>query len=206
VSETDGTDESLVARAMAGDEDAYAALLRRHAMELRRLVDRRLSAPVRRKVSVEDVLQEAHLTAFQRLPDFEDRGEGSFLRWLRKIADHKAQSAVERHAGAAKRAVSREVTRGARPDTGALEGPAPDPSQAAIRSEENENVRRAMEAISEDHREVLRLATEEGLTLRQIAARMGRSREAVKKLYGRALGRFTEEYGRGVGGNDAGHA
>ena len=206
MSGTDDTDECLVARARAGDEDAHAALLSRHSEELRRLVERRLSAPVRRKVSVEDVLQEARLTAFHRLPDFEDRGEGSFLRWLRKIADHKANSAVERHAGTAKRAVSREVPRGGRPDTGALEGPAPDPSQVAIRSEESENVRRAMEAISEDHREVLRLAMEEGLTLRQIAARMGRSREAVKKLYGRALGRFTEEYGRVAGGHDAGHA
>ena len=44
-----------------------------------------------------------------------------------------------------------------------------------------------MAALSEDHREVLRLALEEGLSLRECAERMGRSREAMKKLYGRAV-------------------
>ncbi len=206
MSGTDDTDEALVAKARAGDEDAYAALLRRHSTELRRLVDRRLPTPVQRKVSVEDVVQEARITAYRRLPDFEDRGEGSFLRWLRKIAGLKVKAAIERHAGTAKRSVAREVTRGGRPDTAAVEGRGPSPSQGAILAETKASVRRTLGTLSEDHREVLRLAMEEGLSLRQIAARMGRSREAVKKLYGRALGRFTDAYGRKGGADDGGPA
>ena len=40
------------------------------------------------------------------------------------------------------------------------------------------------------------VAREQGMSLREVAACMGRSREATKKLYGRALSRFTEEFQR----------
>ena len=53
-----------------------------------------------------------------------------------------------------------------------------------------------MAALPADYREILRLCREEGLTLREAAERMGRSREAAKKLYGRALVRFSTELSR----------
>ena len=49
---------------------------------------------------------------------------------------------------------------------------------------------------------VLRLARNEGLSLREVAGQMGRSREAVKKLYGRALERFVEHFERLRGKDD----
>ena len=45
---------------------------------------------------------------------------------------------------------------------------------------------------------MLRLTQFDGLTLREAAERMGRSREAVKKLYGRAMIRFTAVVGIGA--------
>ena len=49
---------------------------------------------------------------------------------------------------------------------------------------------------------IRRLAREEHLNLDEAAERMGRSREAVKKLYGRALCRFREIFDRMRGGID----
>jgi len=60
-----------------------------------------------------------------------------------------------------------------------------------VASELAERAKTAMADLPDDYRAVLRLAVDEQLPLRVVAQRMGRSREAVKKLYGRALARFT---------------
>jgi RNA polymerase sigma factor (sigma-70 family) len=106
--------------------------------------------------------------------------------------------AVRRHVGAKKRSVEREVSRWARPRTGAFAAVQPSPSEDAMTAERVDLAMRAMAALREDDRTVLRLAVHEQLTLREVAERMDRSHEAVKKLYGRALARFTKAY-RGDG-------
>ncbi len=189
-------DQELIARIKAGDEDAYRLLFERYADPLRKRVERWLPAAIQRKVSVSDVMQEARLTAFQRFSHFEDRGDGSFRKWLQRIAENKVRAEVQRYAGTRKRAVQREVSRGHRPDTANVVGQLPSPSQAAIGAELKELARQAMQTLPPDYRAVLRLALEERLRLREVAERMNRSRDAVKKLYGRALCRFKDTFDR----------
>lgn len=188
----DTTESHLIARVRAGDEDAYRTLFDRCAEPVGRRIARLLPRAVRRKHSVADVLQEARVTAYERFRDFEDRGEGSFRRWVERIAELKAKAAVHRHAGTAKRAVGREVTRGQRPDTAAVAAHGPSPSEAAIGAELRARVLEALAELPAAQREVLRLAIEEQLTPKEIAERTGRSHDAVKKTYGRGLSRFTE--------------
>jgi RNA polymerase sigma-70 factor (ECF subfamily) len=199
----DPEDEVLIRRAGSGDEDAFEILFDRYAGALRAWIGQSLSGRLRRKVSVADVLQEARITALARCLDFEDRGRGSARAWLFKIVEHKIRDAVRRYAGTAKRGAVREVTRGERPDTARFAAEGPSPSEVAGAGELGERLREALLALPEDYREVLRLARLEELPLREVAARMGRSREAVKKLYGRALSRFTEVYMAAEGDGDA---
>ena len=185
------SDGELVQRFQAGDRDALETLFQRHLATLRARIERWLSAPIRRKVSVSDVLQEARLVALRRLLDFQPRSDDAVRAWLARIAELKAREVVKRYAVAGKRASGREVTRDARPATAQFLARDPSPSQAAITAEDLALARRALEALPADHRDVLRLVREEGLTLREAGERMGRSREAAKKLYGRAAARFT---------------
>ena len=187
-------DSELVRRAQAGDEDAFQALFERHSDVLSGHLDRWMPSMIQRKVSVADLLQEVRIVAFRRLPEFEDRGGASFRAWLKKIAELRVRKVVQRFAGTAKRAVGREVTRGARPDTAHFRSREPTPSQHAIAAETETLVRRALAALPPDYREILRLAQEERLSLADAAERMGRSREAAKKLYGRALAKFTKVF------------
>jgi len=185
-------DADLVARARAGDEDAFEALFERYEPALRRRIRRWLPSNVGRKLSASDVLQETRIVAFRRCGEFEHREGANFGQWLDRIARLKLKEALKRYVKADKRDVRREVTRGARPDTAYLEGRAPSPSQAAIAAETAARVREAFARLPEHYQQVLRLVREERLPLREVAERMGRSREAAKKLYGRALSRFTE--------------
>jgi RNA polymerase sigma factor (sigma-70 family) len=168
----------------------------RHVPALSARIRRVLPAGLRRKESVSDVLQETRITAFARRADFEDRGDGALRAWLLRIAELKATRAVRRHAGTAKRAAGREVTRGARRDTREFAARQPSPSEAAIGEETAAAARRAMLELPADYRTVLSLTRVKGLTLVEAAKSMGRSHEATKKLYARALSRFTEAFDR----------
>ncbi|MHC4932514.1 MAG: sigma-70 family RNA polymerase sigma factor [Planctomycetota bacterium] len=189
------SDQDLVLRVRNGDEEAFRVLFDRHLGALRERLGRWLPTRLQRKVSESDVLQEARLVAYQRLSDFIEKGsDGSFRNWLLRIVELKVREAVRKHAQAAKRAVGREVTRGQRPDSAQFPAPHPSPSEVAVASELREQIGRALGALPPDYREILRLVREEGLTLREAAQRMNRSREAAKKLYGRALFRLTEVF------------
>lgn len=185
-------DEQLILRSREGDEEAFAVLCSRYEGLLQARIRPWLSAPIRRKVSILDVLQETLLTAHRRLDDFEDRGEGAFGAWLARIAELKAREAVRRYAGAAKRNVGQEVTRGQRPETALVPGAGPSPSEQAIAGERQDQIHRAMERLPDDYRRVLTLIQLDHVSLDTAATLMSRSRQAVKKLYSRALARLAD--------------
>ena len=67
------------------------------------------------------------------------------------------------------------------------------PVTAADRKDRLELLEEALTRLSEDHREVVLLTRIEGLTVREVAERMGRTENAVHLLLGRALKRLAEE-------------
>lgn len=189
-------DEALAARVRDGDEAAASLLFERHVERLRAQVRRQLPARLGRKVAESDVIQEAYLAAFRRLADFEDKGEGSFGRWLRGILEHKIHDEVRRHLERERRSVRREVSRDRRPDTDALPRGGASPSAQAVAQETRETVLRALERLPEDYQRVLRLVHDDGLTVPEAAARIGRTSEASRKLYSRAVSKLAEEMQR----------
>jgi len=83
-------DRELVARARAGDQDAFEALVRQHAPQLYRLLVRMLG----NATSAEDVAQECFVRAWRALPSF--RGEARFSTWLYRIAVNEANRFLAR--------------------------------------------------------------------------------------------------------------
>ena len=187
------TDEDLVRRVRAGDEAAARLLFERHLPALRARARARLPAAIRGKVAESDVIQDAWLAAFLDVGKFEDRGDGSFGRWLRGIVENKIREEAHRHLDAAKRDARRDarlLTDEARsiPSHGQSS-----PSEAAMAGESAAELRSVIESLPEDHATVLRLVYLDGLTLVQAGERMGRSADAVRKTYGRALTRLAEK-------------
>lgn len=192
---SDAGDGALVRKFRDGDESALRALFDRVEPRLRSRIDARLSPDLRRKLSVDDLLQEVYLTAYRRLDDFEDRGEGAFEAWVSRIAALKLREEIRRWRGTARRGAAKEVTRGARPDTDFFPVKDASPSQVAAGRELRDRVRLALRELPENYREILRLVQIEHLALRDAGERMGISREAAKKLYGRALSRLSDLLG-----------
>ena len=82
-----GTDDELVARAKAGDLDAFEELVHRHERAVYSLARRMLQ----NEHDAEDVTQQAFLNALEHLGGF--RAEASFSTWLLRIATHAALKA-----------------------------------------------------------------------------------------------------------------
>ena len=187
MTQTTSTDEELARQARDGDESAVEVLFERWAPRMRERVRRSLRGIVRRRIAESDVIQDAWLAAFLRFEDFEDRGEGSFGRWLQKILENKLKEALRRHLGTGKRDARCEVTRG----DGSGDRSAPDrarsPSVEAVVTEDCAALRRAMAELPEHYRAILRMVHEQDLSLTEIGRRTGRSANAACKVYGRAV-------------------
>src|SRR2546427_3692920 len=76
----EGMDAATVARARAGDGDAFRALVERHSRSIFRLAFRMTG----NEHDAEDVVQETFLKAYRKLPGFEERAQ--FGSWVHRIA------------------------------------------------------------------------------------------------------------------------
>jgi RNA polymerase sigma-70 factor (ECF subfamily) len=185
-------DEELVLRIRDGNASAAHELFERHRGRLRERVRRKLPRALRGKVGASDVVQEAWLAAFLKLGDFEDRGDGSFAKWVNGIVEHKVLDEVRRGVDAEKRDARREEGLRTTGSRGGLPGREASPSSELMAAERREMLHSQIARLPEAHRTILRLVHDESLTLVEAGARMGRSPDASRKLYGRALAGLTE--------------
>ncbi|MFO8007092.1 MAG: RNA polymerase sigma factor [Candidatus Brocadiia bacterium] len=165
-------DDALV-RAARDDRDAFDALYRRYVDQVYRYCYSRLSS----RADAEDLTAQTFLAVLQELPDYD--GRGSFVAWVFGIARHKCADHYRRqyaNPGAPLGAAY-----------GQADPAAVDPERRALVTGVLDCVRRALDALTPDRREALRLRFWGGLKHREVAAVMGRSEGAAKMLVWRAV-------------------
>lgn len=177
--------QDLVRRAQGGDRAAFDALIRRNEPRLVRLVAVRMGKQLRGVEESSDVVQSALVEAVRALPDFTYRGEGSFLRWLSTIVEHK----VRHHARALNRAKRRPSS--VTPLESETPARQPTTSQLVQGKELEERYLIAIDAAPEPDRELLLMHLELGCTHQEIADALGiASADAVRMRVARALVRL----------------
>jgi RNA polymerase sigma-70 factor (ECF subfamily) len=163
---------------------------------LQLLAEGALPADVRAKVGASDVVQETLALAYQGFDRFRGGTEAEFRAWLGQILAHQVTNAVNKYRSTAKRRLDREVPLEAAAPDGGLCAPGETPSRQTLRREEWELMDRAFDRLGPDDRDVIRRRHRDGLSFAAIAADMGRSEEAVRRLWARALGRWQREVAR----------
>jgi RNA polymerase sigma-70 factor (ECF subfamily) len=128
----------------------------------------------------EDVTERTFLAALGAIDSFRDEG-ASFRAWLFRIAHNQLVNALRA------RGRHRSTSLDAVPE--AADG---DPELLAGRAEEWRRLRRALERLSDDRRQVIVLRFVDGLSAREIGAVLGRSPGAVRVLQHRALRQVAE--------------
>lgn len=177
------TDESqLVERLRAGDDAAYAWLVRRFTAPLLSVIRRILP----RAEDAHDAVQDAFLAAFKALPDFDGRAQ--FGSWLHRIAINAALSKLRalkrRPEQAIEELLPTFVADGHRDQPGpAWTVTAP---QEMERAEVRQLVRQSIDRLPEPYRLVLVLRDIEDLDTETVAQQLGIEPGAVKTRLHRA--------------------
>jgi RNA polymerase sigma-70 factor (ECF subfamily) len=186
----------LVEEARRGDRGALEDLLQSQLPGLRAYVRLRSGALLRAKESTSDLVQSICREALLDLSSFSGSHENVFRQWLysiayRKILDRHRFFTADRRAAARERPIRSGAS--ASTDQGLLQCYATlcTPSREAEAREEIARIERAFDALPDDYREVLTLARIVGLSHREIAERLGRGEEAVRKLLSRARARLA---------------
>jgi RNA polymerase sigma-70 factor (ECF subfamily) len=188
----------LIGEARAGSTEALGRLLEGCRAYLLLIANEDLDPDLRSKGGASDLVQQTFVEAQKDFAQFQGRTQRELLNWLGGILRHNLADFRRRYRDRAGRHVAREqplsdVKGGGLRDK--LVADTPPPEDKAAAAEEAEALRRAMERLSEDHRRVIALRHEEGLSFDDIARRMGRSPGAVRKLWFRAIARLRREMG-----------
>jgi RNA polymerase sigma-70 factor, ECF subfamily len=164
-------DGVLVAQVLGGDRESFAKLMRRYNQRLFRVV----RAIVRTDPEAEDVVQQAYVSAYLHLRQFE--GNARFSTWLTRIAINEALARVRN----AKRAADLEsVQQSFQPPH------VHSPEEQVSTRQLGRILEEAIEGLPESYRVVVVLREVEGLTTTETAACLGLSEEAVRVRIHRA--------------------
>jgi RNA polymerase sigma-70 factor, ECF subfamily len=150
------------------------------------------------KAGASDLVQETLLGAYRDFDAFHGSSRDELLAWLRKILQNNLAVHRRRFRGTRKRQVSLEIPIGGSSGGAkwhALRCDAMTPGALAVREEQTAALARALGRIPDDYRRVVVWHQYDQLTFEEIALRLDRSAEAVRKLWSRALIRLTEEIG-----------
>ena len=180
----DAEDAGLVFAVARGDEGAYATLYSRYGPTLLGLVYR----IVRNRAEAEDVLQDVFLQVWRRASTFDDV-RGSVFVWLTMLARSRALDRLDLMA-------SRDRT--ARAAT-AVDESTPDAADLATSAQERRRLLQALAVIPDAQRQVLQLAYFEGLSQREIAARLDRPLGTIKSLVRLGLNKLRRQLAPGGG-------
>lgn len=174
------SDDLLSVRAAEGDEEAFALLMRRHAPALVRLATGMLGSPV----EAEDAVQDAFISAWRRLPEFQRRS--AFGTWMYRIVTNRCLNVLR-----ARKPVS--------PLDTAKDVPAPEHSVSPPRIAESRDAMRAMrdalDLLSPEQRACWVLREWDGRSYEFIAETVGITQEAVRARVFRARRCLTQALG-----------
>jgi RNA polymerase sigma-70 factor (ECF subfamily) len=184
-----------------GDDPSLGRRLEAHRDYLTILARMQIGRLLQGKVDAADVVQETFLHAIRDFAQFRGSSDRELAGWLRQILAARLADLVRRYCGTQARdvhleqALQLELDQSSQVLERGLAAPLSSPSQQAIRHEQAWWLATALERLPADYREVLVLHHLQECDFPEVARRMGRSVEAVKKLWVRALVRLRRSLG-----------
>lgn len=194
-------DLACVRRAQKGDGAAFAELVTRHQRQLYRLALRMTQS----EADAQEVMQEAFLNAWEKLPSF--RGEAMFSSWLYRIAANAALMRLRRRRRAPDPLGDEPLELAGPKFTADGQHQNPGQSDWSQRADEalmsrqlGERINIAVRRLPEEYRTVFLLKDVDGLSNEQIASVLELTVPAVKSRLHRARLALREQLTEFFGG------
>jgi RNA polymerase sigma-70 factor (ECF subfamily) len=159
-------ERALIIAAQKGDHEAFGELVRRHQAMLRGFAAR----DVQDSQDVYDLVQEAFLDALRHIGSFDARRE--FYPWLRAICRNRILNYFR--ARKSRRTVAQAIVDAAVEEAAAIRPDEDDPAANRIAA-----LRHCIGRLHDAQRSVLELRYAEGIAVKDIAARCGKSAASI---------------------------
>jgi RNA polymerase sigma-70 factor (ECF subfamily) len=184
--------ESLLSRAREGDQTSLGRLLELYRNYLRLVARSLIKPPLQVQLDASDLVQETFLKAHREFRHFDGGSERELVAWLRTILVRTLANQAKHHRTQGRdhrRKVSLDVLldRSSVAIQQQLADSIGSPSAHAVRREQAVLLADALARLPADYREVFILRNLDQIPVEEIAARMGRSPNAIRKLWGRAM-------------------
>ena len=181
----DGKTEVLIRAAKEGGSSAWSAVFQRYERMLRGHA-RTLVARHRVRIEPEDLVQTTFAHAWKNIQSLEYQGEGSFRRWLHRLARNLLLNQVREQAG------QPELQQGTRVLDGAVDRRSVELERTRA---ERLSLDEALGLLDEEDRELLLMHSDERLSLNQIAAVLDCSHETASRRLAAAMRRLQQRLG-----------
>jgi RNA polymerase sigma-70 factor (ECF subfamily) len=193
--------ERLIPLARSGSVEALGQLLDAYRNYLKLLAGLHIDRCLQGKVDPSDLVQETFLEAHRDFGQFRGVTEKELIGWLRQILVSNFANLVRHYRGTRRRDIrlERELALEMEHSFAVLDrglfAREVSPSQQAARREQAVLLADALSRLPEDYRRAIILRHLEALSFAEVADRMGRSVDSVKKLWARALARLRDSLG-----------
>lgn len=179
---SDLSDEQLLSRIAAGDHVAFAALADRH----RDVVRRQTQRIVRDETAAEDLVQETLLRIWLRAGQW--NGDGSAAAWVLRIATNLALNHLRSRQRHPEALLAQPIGEDEECDFG------PSADDELLRAERSAVLRRIVDALPEEKREVMRLVYDAGLEVQDAADALGIPEGTAKSRLHHARKRVARDW------------
>jgi len=197
--ELDNPIAKWLAKAHRGSPEALGRLLEGCRRYLLQIANAELDSQMQTKLGASDLVQETFLEAQRAFERFQGDSPVELRAWLRAILLNKVADSNRQFRGTAKRELGKEV---------ALAGesvvqpepimPMPSPSNVLMREERATALTVALTRLPSHYRQVIVWRQVEDLSFEEMASRLGKSVDAVRKLWWRALQQLQDELGNSL--------
>jgi RNA polymerase sigma-70 factor (ECF subfamily) len=192
--------QQILDQAKQGDEKAKGELLNRFRPYLNVIAQRMLDDRLQGRMDSADVVQTTYLEASRDFPQFRGESIESLLAWLANILRNNVATAHQEHLVTQKRSARKEVVLRVASESGGsslgmadlIPSESSSPSQRLMRDEAAVVLASCLDKIPETQREAIRMRYLEGMSLKSISDRTGKSEMAVAGLLKRGLRALRE--------------
>lgn len=194
------TDSELLSQAVAGETLALERLLLGYQSRLLTRIKRKLPAALSSTMSAEDVLQEAYVDIVRNIRSFQPQGPNAFARWLVMVADSRLIDAIRAQQSTKRGGPWRSIDPQGGGSTSTLlldclQVDSHSPSRSMAGRDLDSAIQDALDGLSDEYQEAVRLRFLHGLAVKDVAAQMGRTEWSVHKLCSRGLRRLHDALG-----------
>ncbi len=197
----DSDPEQLLRLARAGDGPALGQLFELYRGYVELLARLQIGRRLQGKVDAADLAQETFLQAHEGFAQFRGTSEPELVSWLRHILASRLEKLIRHYCRTQRRDVrlerqlAVELNQSSRLLDRGLAAPGSTPSQRALRREQAVLLADALRQLPDDYREVLILHHLQGLSMPEVAHRLGRTLDSVKNVWLRGLARLRQLIG-----------